>query len=42
MGGDTAGAVFRIRKVNIVPSLQECFLGMTPMGYTCRFEKGGV
>ena len=20
----------------------ECFLGMTAMGYTCRFEKGGV
>ena len=21
---------------------KECFLGMTPMGYTCRLEKGGM
>ena len=21
---------------------EECFLGMTPMGYTCRLEKGGM
>ena len=42
VGGDTGGAVFRIQKVNIVRSSEECFLGMTPMGYNCRFEKGGV
>ena len=42
MGGDTGGAVFLIRRVNIVRSSEECFLGMTPMGYNCRFEKGGV
>ena len=42
MGGDTGGAVFRIRKMNMVRSLEECFLGMTPMGYTCRFEKEEV
>ena len=42
VGGDTGGAVFRIRKMNMVRSLEECFLGMTPMGYTCRFEKEGV
>lgn len=21
---------------------EECFLGMSPMGYTCRLDKGGV
>ena len=21
---------------------EECFLGMTPMGYTCKLEKGGM
>ena len=42
VGGDTGGAVFRIRKMNMVRSVEECFLGMTTMGYTCRFEKEGV
>ena len=42
MGDDTGGVVFGIRKVNMVRSLEECFLGMTPMGYTCRFDKEGV
>ena len=35
-------AVFGIREVNMVRSLEECFVGMTPMGYTCRFEKEEV
>ena len=40
MGDDTGGAVFGIREVNMVRNSKECFLEMTPIGYTCRFENG--
>ena len=39
---DTGGAVFGIRKVEYGTPFEECFLEMTPMGYSCRFEKGEV
>ena len=42
MGINAGGAVFGIRKVEYGAPFRGMFLGIAPMGYTCRFGKGGA